>query len=159
MRLSDLIVAVARPLLATDPTLAALLAASPRPTLDANVRVLEWEITMDGGHVATEVMLAREGASAGWMQTHMGLGPVRVVGLPVGLEIEGSSKGSGTIRALILLLRVVGNQVNLLVVHAGHVWLRGGGRRRDSAGWSKGCLAANDRPLHLDTSGGGVFGH
>ena len=96
VRLSDLIVAVARPLLAANPALAALLAASPRPTLDTNVRVLEGNITMDGGHVATEVMLAREGTSAGWMQTHVGLGPVGVVGLPVGFQIEGPGEGYET---------------------------------------------------------------
>ena len=93
VRLSNLIVAVARLLFATDPALATLLAASPGPTLDTNVRVLEWAITMDGGHVATEVMLARKGTAAGWLRAHVGFGPVRVMGLPVGLEIKGPSKG------------------------------------------------------------------
>ena len=92
MRLSDLIVAVARPLFGTDPALATLLAASPGPTLDTDVRVLEWAVTVDGGHVAAEVMLAREGTSAGWMRAHVGLGPVRVMGLPVSLEIKGPSE-------------------------------------------------------------------
>jgi len=67
-RLSNFVVAVARLVFATDPALAALLATGPGATLDTNVRVVKWAITMNGGHVTTEVMLAREGASAGWMR-------------------------------------------------------------------------------------------
>ena len=92
-RLSNLVVAVARLVFATDPALATLLAASPRPALNTNVRVVKWAITMNGSHVAAEVMLAREGASTGWMRAHMGLRPVGVMGFPVGLEIKGPSKG------------------------------------------------------------------
>lgn len=66
---------------------------------------------------------------------------------------------SRTIGALILLLRIVRKQLKFLVVHGGQVWLRGGSGRRDGARWSKGCLAANDWSLGLDTSGGGVFRH
>ena len=66
---------------------------------------------------------------------------------------------SRTIGALILLLRIVGNQLNFLVVHARHVRLRGGSGRRDGTRWSKGGLAANDWSLSLGTSGGGVFRH
>jgi len=121
--LSDLIIAVARLLFDTDPALAALVAASPRSTLDTDVRVLEQAVAVDGGHVATEVMLAGEGTSARWMGAHVGLVSMGVVGLPVGLEIEGPSEGSRTIGALVLLLRVVGNQLNFLAEHAGYVWL------------------------------------
>lgn len=67
-RLSNLVVAAAGLVLAADPALAALLAASPRPALDANVRVVEWAVSVNGGHVTTEVMLARERSSAGWMR-------------------------------------------------------------------------------------------
>ena len=91
--LSNLIVAVAGLLFATNPALATVLAASPGATLDTNVRVLEWAITMDGGHVATEVMLSGEGTATGWMRARVGFGPVGVVSFPVGLEIEGASKG------------------------------------------------------------------
>ena len=93
MRLSDFVVAVAGLVFATDPALATLLAASPRPTLDANVGVIKRAITMNGGHVAPEVMLAREGPSTGWMRARMGLGPVGVVGFLVSLEIKGPSEG------------------------------------------------------------------
>jgi len=79
--------------------------------------------------VATEIMLAREGTSAGWMRAGVGLGPVGVMGLPVGLEIKGSSKGSRTIRTLILLLRILRDQLKFIVAHAARVWLGGGGRR------------------------------
>ena len=48
---------------------------------------------MDSGHMATEVMLAGEGTSAGGMRARVGLGPVGVMGLPVGLEIKGPSEG------------------------------------------------------------------
>jgi len=157
--LSDLIVAVARLLFASDPALAALLATCPGSALDANIRVLNRAVTMYGGHVATEVVLAGERPSARRMGAGVGLGPVGVVRLPMGFEIEGPGEGSRTIGALILLLRIVGNQLNLLVVHAGQVWLRGGGRRRDGARRSKGGLAANDWSLGLGTSRGGVFRH
>jgi len=93
MRLSDFVVAVAGLVFATDPALATLLATSPRPTLDANVRVVKRAIAMDGSHVAPEVMLAREGPSAGWMRARMGLGPVGVVRFLVSLEIKGPSEG------------------------------------------------------------------
>jgi hypothetical protein len=93
VRLSDLVVAVARLLFSADPALSTLLATSPRPTLDSDVRVLERTVAVDGGHVTTEIMLARERASAGRMGAGVGLGPVGVVGLPMGLEIEGPSKG------------------------------------------------------------------
>lgn len=63
---------------------------------------------------------------------------------------------SRTIGALILLLRIVGNQLNFVAVH---VWLRGGSRRGDGARWGKGRLAANDRALDFDPRGGGVLGH
>jgi len=159
VRLSNFVVAIARFVLATNPALAALLATGPRPTLNTNVRVVKRAITMNGSHVTTEVVLAREGASTGWMRARMGLGPVGVMGFPMGLEIKGPSEGSRTIRALILLLRVFGNQLNFLIVHAGHVWLGGGGRRRDGTRWSKGRLATNDWALSLYTSGGGVLGH
>lgn len=66
---------------------------------------------------------------------------------------------SGTIGALILLLWIVGNQLNFIAVHAGHVRLRGGSGRGDGARWRESRLAANDRALDLDTSGGGVLGH
>jgi hypothetical protein len=92
-RLSDLIVATARPLLATNPALAALLAASSGPTLDTDVRVLRWTVAVDGGHVATEIMLAGERPSTRRMGAGMRLGPVRVVGFPMGLEIKCSSEG------------------------------------------------------------------
>jgi len=105
---------------------------------------------MDGGHVATKVVLAREGTSAGWMWAHVGLGPVGVMGLPVGLEIKGPSEGSRTIGALILLLRIVGNQLNFLFAHVGYVRLGGGGRRRDCARWSECGLATDDWALDLD---------
>jgi len=159
VRLSDLIIAVARLLFASDPALATLLATCPRSALNANVRVLERTVTMYGSHVAAKVVLAGERASARRMRAGVGLGPVGVVGLPMGLEIEGPGEGSRTIGALILLLRIVGNQLNLLVVHAGQVRFRGGGRRRDGARRSKGGLAANDWSLSLGTSGGGVFRH
>jgi len=124
VRLSDLIVAVARLLFAPNPALTALLATCPRSTLNADVRFLERAVAMDGGHVATEIMLAGERPSARWMRAGVGLRPVRVVGFPMGLEIEGPSEGSRTIGALILLLRIVGNQLNFLVVHARQVRLR-----------------------------------
>lgn len=107
MRLSDLVVAVAGLLLATDPALAALLAASPGPTLNTNVRVLKWAIAMNGGHVATEVMFAGERTSTRRMRARVGLGPVGVVRLPVRLEIKGPSKGPRTIGALVFLLRII----------------------------------------------------
>lgn len=58
--LSDLVVAVARLLLATDPALAAFLAASPGATLDPDVQFLDHGVTVDSGYVTTKVMLARE---------------------------------------------------------------------------------------------------
>jgi len=158
-RLSDLVVAVARFLFATDPALAALLAASPRSTLDSNVQVLDWAVTMDGGYVATEVMLTREGTPAGWVWARVGLGPLRVMGLLVGLEIKGPGEGSRTAGALVLLLRVVGHQFNFLLVHARKVRLGRDGRRRDGARWIESGLTTNDRALNLGTSGGGVLGH
>jgi len=79
--------------------------------------------------VATEIMLARERTTTGWMWAHVRLGPVRVMGLPVRLEIESPSKGSRAIGALILLLRIVGDHLNLLLASRRKVWLRGGGRR------------------------------
>jgi len=79
--------------------------------------------------MATEVMFAREGASARRMRAGMGLGPVGVVSLPVGLEIKGPSESSRAIGALVLLLWVAGHQLNFIIVHAWHVRLRGGGRR------------------------------
>ena len=91
-RLSDLVVAVAGLVLATNPALATLLATSPRPTLDTNVRVVEGAIPMNGGHVTTEVVLARERSSTRWMRACMRLGPVRVMCLLVGLEIKGPSE-------------------------------------------------------------------
>lgn len=48
---------------------------------------------MDGGHVAAEVVLAREGTSTGRMRAGVGLGPVGVVGLPVSLKIKGPGEG------------------------------------------------------------------
>jgi len=93
MCLSNLKVAIARLLFASDPTLAALVTTCPRPALDANVRVMERAVTMYGGHVATKVVLAGERASARRLGAGVGLGPVRVVGLPMGLEIEGPSEG------------------------------------------------------------------
>jgi len=62
---------------------------------------------MDGGYVATEVVLAREGTSTGWMWAGVGFGPVGVMGLLVRLEIKGPSKGSRTIGTLVPLLRIV----------------------------------------------------
>ena len=91
--LSNFVVAVARLVFAADPALAALLATGPGATLDTNVRVVKWVIMMNGGHVATEVMLARERARAGWMRARMGLGPVWVMSFPVSLEIKGPSEG------------------------------------------------------------------
>ena len=64
---------------------------------------------------------------------------------------------SRTIRALILLLRVVGNKLNFIAAHAWDVRLRGGGRRGDRARWSEGSLASNNWSLELGTSGGGVL--
>jgi len=156
VRLSDLVVAVAGLLFATDPALAALLAASPRPTLDTNVRVLEWAITVDGSHVTAKIVLAREGTSTGRMGASVGLGPVGVMGFPVGLEIKGPSEGSWTIGTLILLLRIIRNQLNFLVMR---VWLGGSGRGRDGARRSEGSLATNDWALNLGARGGGVVGH
>jgi len=159
MRLPDLVVAVARLVFATDPALATLLATSPSATFDTNVRVVKRAIAMNGGHVTAKVVLAREGASTGRMRARMGLGPVGVVGFPVRLEIKGASEGSRTIRALILLLRVLGNQFDLFVVHAGNVWFGRGGRRGDGTRRGKGRLPANDRALTLYTGGGGVLRH
>jgi len=86
--LSDLVVAVAGFLLATDPALAALLATRPGATFYPNVQIFDWAITVDSGYVATEIMLAGKGSSAGWVWARVRLSPVRVVGFPVGLEIE-----------------------------------------------------------------------
>ena len=92
MRLSNFVVAVAGLLFTTDPALATLLAASPGPTFNTNVQLLKGAITVNGGHVATKVMLAREGTSTGRVGTGVGFGPVGVVSLPVGLKIEGPSE-------------------------------------------------------------------
>ena len=43
--------------------------------------------------MATEVVLAGKGSSAGWVWAGVGLSPVRVMGFPVGLEVEGPSEG------------------------------------------------------------------
>lgn len=123
-RLSDLVVAVAGFLLATDPTLAALLTTRPGATFYSNGRVFDWAITVDGGYVAAEVMLAGKGSPAGWVWASVGLRPVRVVGFPVGLEVEGPSEGSRTVGALVLLLRIVGHQIDLLLTYGGKVWFR-----------------------------------
>lgn len=71
---------------------------------------------MNGSHVAAEIVFAGEGTSTRWMGAGVGLGPVGVMGFPVGLEIKGPSEGSRTIGALILLLRIVGNQLHFLLV-------------------------------------------
>jgi hypothetical protein len=92
-RLSNFVVAVAGLVFASDPALAAFLATSPGPTLNTNVRVVKRVITMDGSHMATEVVLAREGASTGWMRARVGLGPVGIMGFLVGLEIKSPSEG------------------------------------------------------------------
>lgn len=123
-RLSDLVVAVAGFLLATDPTLAALLATRPGASFYSDVRVFNRAITVDCGYVATEVMLAGKGSSARRVWASVGLRPVRVVGFPVGLEVEGPGEGSGTVGALVLLLRIVGHQINLLLTYGGKVWFR-----------------------------------
>lgn len=115
--LSDLVVAVARLDFTADPALPALLAASPGATFNPDVQVLDWAITVDGSYVATKVMFTGEGAAAGWVRARVGLGPVRVVGLPMSLEIEGASEGSRTIGALVLLLRIIGYQLDLVRVH------------------------------------------
>lgn len=117
MCLSDLVVAVAGLYFAANPALPALLAASPGATFDSDVQVLDWAITVDGSYVATKIMLTGEGTAAGWVRARVGLGPVRVVGLPVSLEIKGASEGSRTIGALVLLLRIIGYQLELVRVH------------------------------------------
>lgn len=47
---------------------------------------------MDSGDVPTEVMLAGERTSTRWVWAGVGLSSVRVMSLPVGLEIECSSE-------------------------------------------------------------------
>ena len=93
MRSSDLVVAVASLLFATDPTLATLLAATPGSTLDSDVQVLDWAITMDSGHVTAEIVLARERTTTGRVRARVRLSPVGVMGLLMGLEIKGSGEG------------------------------------------------------------------
>ena len=48
---------------------------------------------MDSSYVTTEVMLARERTTTGRVRATVRLGPVGVVGLPVGLKVEGPSEG------------------------------------------------------------------
>lgn len=92
MRLSDLVVAVAGLLFTTNPTLATFLAASPGSTVDSNMQLLNGAVTMDSGYMATEIVLAGERTSTGWVRACMWLGPVRVMSFSVGLEIEGPSE-------------------------------------------------------------------
>jgi len=44
----------------------------------------------------------------------MGLGTIRVVGLPMGLQVESPSEGTGTVGALILLFGVVSELLGML---------------------------------------------
>lgn len=57
--------------------------------------------------MATQVVLAREGAPTSGMVAHMRLGPVGIVGRHVGLEVELPSKGTGALGASVLATGVV----------------------------------------------------
>jgi hypothetical protein len=52
-------------------------------------------VLMDRNEMATQVMLAREGAATAGVVADMGLGTIGVVGGHVGLEVELTSKGCG----------------------------------------------------------------
>jgi len=98
---------------AADPAFAAVVAPDPRATLNSN-RFLDRRrrctnrciVTMDADEVATQVMLATERPATSAVGADMRFQTVGVMSCLVGLEIVGSSKGSGAVRAPVFLSRV-----------------------------------------------------
>jgi len=86
--------------------------------------------------MATEIMLATEGASTSGVATDEVLDTVRVVGSQVGLEVEGPGEGTRALGALVLLAWITVAEIGGCVLD-----LRGNlasvaidGRRADATG-------------------------